>query len=197
MPRENIMPDIALYPSCTHLLPEGKAEIILWEDRHLRMLKQALAEERPFALCMLNETDLDNEIKQIPAIATQCQVINFDRMDNGLLNIQVEGIQKIRLLNVKIEHDDLLSGHFTLYPNWQPQIRETRDDELAEKLVHLFSTMPEIGTLYPHPKLDDLSWVCQRWIEILPLEVRYKQLLITQDNAKLTSRFLHKLFLAD
>lgn len=191
------MTEIALYPSSSHLLPGGKVELILWEDRHLRMLKQALAEERSFALCMLNKTDFDSDIKTIPAIATQCNVINFDRMDNGLLSILVEGVQKIRLLNVNVESDELLSGHFTPYPNWPPQSREAQDDELAEKLVLLFNTMPEIGSLYPHPKLNDISWVCQRWIEILPLEVHYKQLLVTQDNAKLTSRFLHKLFLPD
>ena len=53
--------------------------------------------------------------------------------------------------------------------------------------------MPEIGSLYPKPDYNNLTWVCQRWLEILPLEVHYKQLLLTQESIKLTVRFLLKL----
>lgn len=191
------MSEIALFPTTSHLLPDGHVELLLCEERHLRMLKQSLAGERGFAVCMLNEADVNSEIKKIPAIATQCQVINFDALEGGLLSIQVEGLQKIRLLSVSVEDDDLFCAQFAPYPNWPPHPLKPSDKELADKLHLFFQSMPEIGALYPIPQWDDLTWVCQRWIEVLPLEVHYKQLLITQATPKLTARFLHKLFNAD
>lgn len=49
------MSEIALFPTTSHLLPDGHVELLLCEERHLRMLKQSLAGERGFAVCMLNE----------------------------------------------------------------------------------------------------------------------------------------------
>ncbi|MGF1686113.1 Lon protease [Photobacterium japonica] len=161
------------------------------------MLKQSLSGDRGFAVCMLNEDEVNSELKKIPAIATQCEVVNFDALEGGLLSIKVKGRQKVRLLSVSVEHDDLLCAQFTPYTNWSPCPLKANDKELADKLVLYFQSMPEIGALYTHHELDDLTWVCQRWIEVLPLEVHYKQLLITQTGPKLTARFLHKLFLAD
>ncbi|MBY5945493.1 LON peptidase substrate-binding domain-containing protein [Photobacterium rosenbergii] len=184
----------ALYPSSAHLLPGGRASYTLVEKRHLRMLKESLATNTPFAICMINESEEDSELKQIPAIATECKVINFDQAEANLLSVVVEGTQKIRLHGISLDDDGLMQGDSTLYPNWHTEELRDSDTELAEKLKLFFQSMPEIGALYPDPHWNDITWVCQRWIELLPLEVHYKQLLITQDNAKLTTRFLHKLF---
>ncbi|MGR5062550.1 LON peptidase substrate-binding domain-containing protein [Photobacterium sp. DNB22_13_2] len=188
------MNEIALYPSSIHLLPGGRAAFTLIESRYLRMLKEALAHAPPFAVCMINESEAESELKQIPAIATQCAIINFDQLESGLLSIVVEGVQKIRIHDIHLERDGLMKGNCTLYPNWESASLELQHEELVDKLQLFFQSMPEIGSLYPSPQWDDISWVCQRWIEVLPLEVHYKQLLITQDNAKLTTRFLHRLF---
>ena len=188
------MNKVALFPSSVHLLPGGRASYTLVEKRHLRMLKESLATNTPFAICMINESEEDSELKQIPAIATECKVVNFDQAEANLLSIVVEGTQKIRLHGISLDEDGLMQGESTLYPNWHTEKIRGGDEELAEKLKLFFQSMPEIGALYPSPHWDDITWVCQRWIEVLPLEVHYKQLLITQENAKLTIRFLHKLF---
>ena len=190
----NNMNKIALYPSSTHLLPTGRATFTFIEKRYLGMLKAALAGNMPFAICMINESEEDSELKQIPAIATQCKVINFDQDESGFLSIVVEGTQKIRLHDIKLDDEGLMQGEYTLFPNWDSEVLKEADKELAEKLKLFYQSMPEIGALYSDPQWKDISWVCQRWIEVLPLEVHYKQLLVTQDNAKLTTRFLHKLF---
>ncbi|PSW17280.1 Lon protease [Photobacterium sanctipauli] len=188
------MTDIALYPSSQHILPGGRVDITITEERYQRMLKESLSDKRHFAVCMLNEAESDQELKTIPAIATLCRVVNFDMQTNGLLMITVEGSHKVRLLGVSIEYDGLFRGEYTDFSNWPPLPIDEKDADLAEKLAIFFETMPEIGEMYQKPDMEDVSWVCQRWIEVLPLEVHYKQLLITQETPKLTIRFLHKLF---
>lgn len=187
------MAGIALLPSSNHLLPEGRVEITIAEERYIRMIKQSLAGERRFALCMLNESEKDDEIKKIPAIATIVDIIDFNSADSGLFSVVVEGKQKVRLLAIRVEEDGLLYADYQQYPNWSPAPIDDTTRCLAEKLKLFFASMPETGALYPAPDYSDSTWVCQRWLESLPLEVKYKQLLITQESAKLTERFLLKL----
>ncbi|WP_273857276.1 LON peptidase substrate-binding domain-containing protein [Photobacterium sp. GSS17] len=172
-------------------------DVTICEARHIQMLKDSLAGVRQFAVCMLNEMEEDSDVKKIPAIATLCKVINFDQLEGGLLSIALEGTHKVRLLSIRVEDDGLMRAKCTYFPNWDYLPLESKDNELAEKLKVFYQSVPEIGAFYPEPEFDDLCWVCQRWIEVLPLEVHYKQLLITQDSPRLTVRFLHKLFLTD
>ncbi|MCW8330800.1 LON peptidase substrate-binding domain-containing protein [Photobacterium sp. SDRW27] len=187
------MSGMALFPSSHHLLPGGRLEVTIAEEKYLRMIKQSLKAERSFALCMLNEGEEHDEIKKIPAIATEAEVIDFNNAGNGLLSVILEGKQKVRLIAIRIEEDGLLYADYLLYPNWLTEPIDESTLCLAEKLKLFYATMPEIGSLYPTPSYDDITWVSQRWVEILPLEVQYKQLLITQESIKLTVRFLLKL----
>ncbi|UTM56394.1 LON peptidase substrate-binding domain-containing protein [Photobacterium sp. CCB-ST2H9] len=190
------MPEIALFPSASHVLPEGKLEITIAEQRYQRMLKESVEGQRDFAMCMRSEEE-DNEdesITRIPAIATKVNVVDFNALENGLLSIVVEGKTKIRILSVKHESDHLLIAEYLPFKAWPPVPVSGKHECLIEKLKLFFATMPEIGALYQNGEYDNLSWVCQRWIECLPLEVHYKQLLIAQDSPALTARFLLKLF---
>ncbi|QUJ68374.1 Lon protease [Photobacterium sp. GJ3] len=188
------MPEIALLPSVNHVLPDGKLEITIAEQRYQRMLKESVEGLRDFALCMRSdEEDGDENITRIPAIATQVSVVDFNALESGLLSIIVEGKRKIRILSVKRETDDLLTADYLPFRAWPPIPLANKHECLVEKLKLFFASMPEIGALYQHGEFDNLSWVCQRWIECLPLEVHYKQLLIAQDSPSLTARFLLKL----
>ena len=106
------MVDIALFPSSNHILPNGRLEITVAEERYIRMVKQSLANKRSFALCMLNESEEHDEIKKIPAIATEAHIIDFNALEGGLLSVMVEGIQTVRLLAIRVEKDGLLLADF-------------------------------------------------------------------------------------
>lgn len=191
------MADIALYPSSRHLLPQGRLELVITEERFIRMLKQSLAEERSFALCMLNEFETHDDVKKIPAIATEAKIIDFNTDNNGLLSIVAEGVQLIRILAIEVDDDGLLHGTCQPHLVW-PAVDITPATEcLAEKLRLFYQTMPEIGALYPTPDYRSATWVCMRWLEVLPLEVHYKQLLLTQETVTLATRFLLKLLDTD
>ncbi|PSW01135.1 LON peptidase substrate-binding domain-containing protein [Photobacterium lipolyticum] len=183
----------ALLPSSGHVLPGGRLEITVAEAKYIRMVKESLASSSGFTICMINEADENQEVKKIPAIATLVNIVDFNALEGGLLGITVEGSKKIRLIDIHIDYDGLLIGEYKPYIQWHSLPISRLTQCLSDKLKLFYSTMPEIGALYSAPKYNDISWICQRWIEILPLEVQYKQLLITQESPKLTIRFLLKL----
>ncbi|MEZ8093182.1 LON peptidase substrate-binding domain-containing protein [Photobacterium swingsii] len=188
------MSKIALMPHTHHLLPGGRLDINVIEGRFIRMMKEALSEKRPFALCMLNEGTESDPVKNLPAIVTLAKIIDFNQTDTGLINIVVEGLHNMKLSVVYHEYDGLFSGEATNMNQWPFLPINSATECLAEKLKHYFATNPEHTANYDAQNYRDASWVCQRWIEIVPIEVHYKQLLMAQDSPKLTIRFLLKLF---
>lgn len=188
------MEKIALMPHTNHLLPGGRLEITIIESRFIRMMKDALSEKRQFALCMLNEGTESDPVKNLPAIVTISKIIDFNQTDGGLINLSIEGIHNVKLSAVYHEYDGLFSGDAVILPSWSPLPIDSANECLAEKLKRHFAYNQKSKISDDKLKYDDISWVCQRWIEIVPIEVYYKQLLIAQDSPKLTIRFLLKLF---
>ncbi|OAN18340.1 hypothetical protein A3K86_05455 [Photobacterium jeanii] len=188
------MTKIALLPHTNHLMPNGRMEITLIEPRHLRMMKDALSEKRRFALCMLNEEQKHAEIKQLPAIATLVRILDFNQTEEGFISLIVEGEHCVKLTAVYHEFDGLFSADVTPLLKWPTQPTDTTTVQLADRLEAYFSSNPDKKAYYDDFPYDDICWVSLRWIEIMPIEVHYKQLLMAQDSPKLTIRFLLKLF---
>ncbi|MGL5200585.1 MAG: LON peptidase substrate-binding domain-containing protein, partial [Aeromonas veronii] len=40
---------------------------------------------------------------------------------------------------------------------------------------------------------EDAAWLCQRWLEILPMPIYEKQMLIAKQNSEAARKFLHRL----
>jgi len=48
----------------------------------------------------------------------------------------------------------------------------------------VFADYPDYAALYPVPHWDDSNWVAQRWLEVLPIPVAQKQLLLAAEDNK-------------
>ncbi|RUO38845.1 peptidase S16 [Aliidiomarina shirensis] len=66
--------------------------------------------------------------------------------------------------------------------------------ELKRRLQEVFANYPEFASLYPEQNFDDANWVCNRWLEILPLQAETKQELLNQEDAPQLQAFLRQLF---
>jgi Lon protease-like protein len=50
-----------------------------------------------------------------------------------------------------------------------------------------------LDELYPDKQFDDAAWLCQRWLEILPMPIYEKQMLIAKQNSEAARQFLRRL----
>lgn len=187
------MKSIALLPHPDHLLPEGRLEIVVSSVCDIRMVKEAITKDGHFAIAMIDEKKPQETISNVPAIATLVNIIDFNLLDGELLGITVEGINKILISDIIMEHDNLLTATYEPYHQWPSIPTKKHTQFLADKLKLFYSSMPEIGALYPKPNYQDMTWVCQRWLEILPIEVKHKQSLIHHHTATIAITFLLKL----
>ncbi|PSU98188.1 LON peptidase substrate-binding domain-containing protein [Photobacterium kishitanii] len=187
------MNTIALLPHSKHLLPGGRLKLVTSRVCDVRMVTEAMANNDPFALGMIAPNSSPETITNIPAIATTVTIIDFNCCDGGLLEIIVEGTNKISVSTLSMAYDNLLTATYEPCSNW-PAIAMSPDNQiLATKLKLLFASMPELSQLYQQPNYQDATWVSQRWLEVLPINIKHKQSLIYYPTADMTINFLLQL----
>ncbi|WP_394130134.1 LON peptidase substrate-binding domain-containing protein [Shewanella maritima] len=177
---------IPLFPLPICLLPQGYSQLRIFEPRYKRLVTETLKSGVGFGLCMI-----DN--KQLLPIGTMCQIVDFDMLEDGLLGISIEGKSKFKLIDISKEEDGLKRGQVQLLDDWPTQqVDTTRESEtvLSNTLKQLLEHYPKQQAFYQDKQFDDISWVCQRWLEVIPIEVQQKFQCINQENHKVALEVL-------
>ncbi|MCP4956650.1 MAG: Lon protease [Photobacterium aquimaris] len=187
------MNTIALLPYSKHILPEGRLKLVISRVCDIRMVTEAMTDKRPFALGMIAPNHKPETISHIPAIATTVSIIDFNTQDSGLLEIIVEGIDTISVSTLTMAYDNLLTATYEPCVQWAPISINHDSQPLADKLKLLFESTPEISNIYQKTSYNNATWVCQRWLEVIPIDIKYKQSLIHHPTANMTIRFLLQL----
>tara|TARA_B100001094_G_scaffold295291_1_gene316541 strand:+ start:22691 stop:23272 length:582 start_codon:yes stop_codon:yes gene_type:complete len=170
------------------LLPEGRQEIQIIDHDLLLYVAEHLKNKSNIVVSVSSQS------YSLPCypIATQCQVIDFFQLEDGSLSVVIEGIQRVKVLSAQRQ-----SGFYEVevspIPNW-PFLPISEDSEvLAEALLEFYTANPDVSGLYSHIHLEDLNWVSQRWLEVLPMYHQDKQSLIKEVNCEKTAYFVKHL----
>ncbi len=67
-----------------------------------------------------------------------------------------------------------------------------RERFLGEQLQEVYRQFPQIGELHSLCFFDDASWVCQRWLELLPLSKGQFDVLVGQRDCHAALAFLQR-----
>lgn len=180
---------LPLFPLNAHVLPGGRLPLRIFEPRYVRMVKQSFDRTHGFGMCMVAESEQPGAIC---SLGTRVEVIDFDTLEDGLLGITVEGKERFRLQRLWTEEDGLRIGEIEPLANWLPMPEPTTNNRVVEQLAEIYHQHPRLGALYPRPDWKDASWVCQRWLEILPISALAKQALMESEDCTPTLEFLHQ-----
>lgn len=183
---------LALFPLPSHILPGGKLPLRLFEQRHMEMLKESFIEDQGFGIVM-EESTVTGQSGRILPIGTRVKVIDFYTLNDGQLGITVQGLERFYIHQLHEEGGQLKRADVELLPNWPQCHSDDSDAVLATRLRDVFAQYPELDELYPDKRYDDAAWLCQRWLEILPMPVQEKQGLIAKQSSEAARHFLHKL----
>lgn len=184
---------LPLFPLPSHIFPEGRMALRIFEPRYLRMIKQACANNTGFVICMINDEGEQNDNSYIYPIGTMCKVIDFDMLEDGLLGVTIEGIEFVELAQIEIEHDDLRNGECTPMTIGVCDISTQELDPLDVKLKETFERYPQVSRLYQTRPFDNPVWVLNRWLELLPISANNKQELLLKNDYRYVFTFLSQL----
>lgn len=184
---------LPLFPLSSHILPQGRMSLRIFEQRYVRMIKQACTSDAGFVICMLNSAGDNSNNTHIFPLGTVCKVIDFDILDDGLLGVTVEGVDSVTIDDIQTEDDDLRTGECTLTDKWTCSLDMEELHPIDERLREIFERYPEISSLYSEMFFDDPIWVINRWIELLPVGAEQKQHFLAQQDCSKVLNYLTQL----
>ncbi len=173
---------LALFPLPLFLLPGGITKLRIFEPRYIRLVKESCDNGQGFVLAMKNADDM------LP-YGTLVTITDFETLPDGLLGITIQANHRVEIFNIFQEKDGLWKGDIELLLDWS--LTQESAGLLGEQLVLLFASHPLHAAQY-HDELDfnNLTWVCQRWLEVLPLSNEQQQWFLSQNSYKAARDFI-------
>lgn len=184
---------LPLFPLSSHILPEGRMALRIFEPRYVRMIKETSASGSGFVICMVNTKGSKDNNTHIHPLGTVCRTIDFDLLEDGLLGITVEGVEKVKISNITTEHDELRLGDCETLSRWDFDIEHEQMQTINKRLKELFDRYPELSQLYDNTSFDDPVWVLNRWLELLPVGAEQKQHFLEQASCLKIVNYLNQL----
>ncbi|CAH0533525.1 hypothetical protein VST7929_01395 [Vibrio stylophorae] len=187
---------LAAFPLASHLFPGGIMQLRIFEPRYVRMVKECCAQQCGFALAMIEEqhTEAEKQMLALGTLATHVKIIDFDQLEDGFFSITIQGVERVKIHDIRGDDDGLLVAQTIPLTNWAPSETPSHAQSMVLKLKAFFRSNPEYAALYPHFDYQNAVWLCYRWLEILPLSCQQKQSLLSRDSHQDTLRFLQALF---
>lgn len=144
MPVPDILERFPLFPLGIVCLPSEVVPLHIFEERYTTMIGECLEEERPFGIIWL----ADDGLREIGCTVEITEVL--ERMDDGRLNILVQGVRPFRLLR-RVEELPYPAGDVELLGDDVPATDQAAGAAARERYATLLEratdTIPEEGDL--------------------------------------------------
>lgn len=168
--------ELPLFPLNAVLFPGGPLPLRIFEPRYLDMVSQCLREQSGFAVVMLGEGAESDVATSFAATGTEARIVDFDRLEGGLLGISCLGRERVRVVEAWRAADGLNRGHVRDLAA-DPVVPVPPDLAWLKDMVD--RVLPEAGEVYRHvERRDDAAWVANRLAELLPLGLADRQALL-------------------
>lgn len=165
---------IPLFPLNAVLFPQGPLKLRIFETRYLDMIKRCMREDLNFGVAMIVEGVEAGGPARTADIGTSARIVDFEKLDDGLLGITAVGAQRFAI-DVRTQQADALN---IVDVNWlEPESALPVPDDCAYLVMLLQQALPRLAPLYDYTPVnyEDASWVGSRLVEILPLPLDEKQ----------------------
>jgi len=176
------MKQLALFPLNSFILPEGRMRLRVFERRYVRLVSEASAGKRDFAMAQINPYVSQQHPDRILPLATRVKIEDFEQLEDGLLGITITGIERVKITERWQEADQLHVAMTEPLENWLTTAVHAEYTPLIRQLQQLLQEYPALQQLYPTPKFTDAAWLASRWLELIPMQPALKQKL-AQENS--------------
>ncbi len=139
---------LPLFPLKTVLFPGCVLDLQIFEARYLDMIARCMKQGTGFGVvCILDGREVGNAPQDIAGIGCEALIRDFQRQDNGLLGIRVEGGRRFEVLSTELQRDQLLVAQV----EWLSEIPEQPLQDEDQDLLALLKALVE------HPMVAALS----------------------------------------
>ncbi len=188
------MRELPLFPLNTVLFPGGPLPLRIFEQRYLDMVRHCMRHDTGFGVVMiLRGREVGTGVETV-AVGTEARIVDFNRLDGGLLGISCLGQQRLRVVETRHQPDGLLVGRVEDVPADPPLAVPSEFRALADAARRVVT---ELGQVYERVErhFNDSSWVGFRLCEVLPMAMPDKQALLEMTDPRRRLQQLSQLIL--
>jgi Lon protease-like protein len=167
--------ELPLFPLRAVLFPGGLMPLRIFEPRYLDMVSRCLREPSGFAVMLIGEGEEAGGAVTFAATGTEARIVDFDRLEDGLLGIRCIGHGRVRVVEAWREADGLHRGR-VLDIAADPVVPVPPEQAWLGDVVR--QVLSEAGEARDPPQAQDAAWVGNRHAEMLPLSLADKQMLL-------------------
>lgn len=172
---------IALFPLNVVLFPGGPLALRIFEARYLDMISRCLKNEVGFGVALIREGSEVGEAAQTHPVGTYGHISYWQRRDDGMLGVTLRGERRFRILQTEVRPDRLVEARVEMLEP-EPPVAVDREHEplvvmlrdIIDQLSHPWVTLPKA--------YEDAGWVANRLLELLPMDVAFKQSCLELDD---------------
>ncbi len=169
---------LPLFPLGNVLFPAGPLALRIFEPRYVDMVGRCMREGKGFGVVLLLEgAEAGAGALTTATVGTEARIVDFDRLEDGLLGLTCIGAGRLRILRAWRQEDGLNMAEVADVQAEPAQPVPADCAHLPEALRRLYR---ELGPLYERvpPAWDDAVWIGNRLAELAPLEPSVKQGLL-------------------
>ncbi|PUE45850.1 hypothetical protein B9Z47_15230 [Limnohabitans sp. 2KL-1] len=181
-PHPQALTELPLFPLGTVLFPGALLPLQLFELRYLQMIGECERQGTGFGVVTLTQ---GREVhrpgaaaEQFEAMGTRVQIERIERPQPGLVMVWCRGVEKFRIAATQQRSDGLWLGRVELLPP-EPAVQVPPDlQHLSVQMHKALTQLSEQPSVVPPWneawRLQDCSWLSNRWGELLPLPLQMK-----------------------
>ena len=172
--------EIPLFPLQVVLYPGIATKLQVFEQRYLRLVRESLAEQKPFGIVPIVKGKEAGQTPEIFDWGTLVSIQDWDQLPNGLFGITIEGEQRFRIHNTHVEDDGLMMADVELYEAEPEEHITFAEDDLVDMLESLAKHMGvDSATFLKGINKVNLAW---RLAGVLPVQAELKMALLAIDD---------------
>jgi len=177
---------IPLFPLGTVLFPGGVLPLQIFETRYVDMVRRSMREGSPFGVVLILEGSdarrrTDEGPPEIASIGTLARIVDFTELPNGLLGITARGEGRFRILETEEQVDRLLIGRVAAMAE-PPYTAVPGEYEVLLDILRQLLAHPAVNQLDIEADFTDARSVAGRLADLLPVDPRFKQALLEQEE---------------
>ncbi|MDC0482554.1 LON peptidase substrate-binding domain-containing protein [Gammaproteobacteria bacterium] len=169
--------NIPIFPLSTITFPGGYVPLRIFETRYIDMVKNCVKNNTGFGISLSKPNNVD-----FYDVGTYCKIADWEQMDDGLLGITARGKYRYRILNSRIEANNLITADIET-------MEEPKFSDIPKELMPYSDFLKNLLDQYPKFYHDDApkyysesGWVGSRLTEILPMSTQDKQVILETED---------------
>ncbi|MCK9468717.1 MAG: LON peptidase substrate-binding domain-containing protein [Porticoccaceae bacterium] len=172
--------DLPLFPLGQPLFPGVALPLRIFEQRYLKLVRNALREQSSFAVMPIVRGSEVGEKPDIHPWGTLVTICDWRQQEDGLLGVTVAGERRVRVENIRVQDDGLLRADAEICRPDSQQLVAGEDADLVDLLDKLARRLA-LRDLVPDQSLTvaALGW---RLLTVLPFDNTWRLALLAMDD---------------